>query len=173
MFPIKMSLSKLVEPCVFTHHAFQWEGTLDKSLRSKCFLQNKGLKTSTEGMQVVQNDNTVVHCPKIRAFLSVLTWQPLPWQLNWVICPCRCCSSVNTLKDRVQEEECENLRLAAMSPTKFIIFSVIPLHLHTPFDYYQHVWIIYHLRAPPCGCFFPSVCLTMWTLVPVYRCWTG
>ena len=132
MFPIKMSLSKLVKPCVFTHHAFQWEGTLDKSLRSKCFLQNKGLKTSTVGMQVVQNDNTVVHCPKIRAFLSLLTWQPLPWQLNWVICPCRCCSSVNALKDRVQEEECENLRLGAMSPTKLIIFSVIPLHLHTP-----------------------------------------
>lgn len=32
--------------------------------------------------------------------------------------------------------------------------------LSQAFDDQPHLWLNYHLREPPCGCLFPSFCLT-------------
>lgn len=164
MFPIKMSLSKLLEPCVFAHRAFQWKGTLGKCLKCKCSLQRKGSKSIIKWSSMIIRLRIV---QKSWAFLSVLTWQLLLWQLNWVICPCRCCSSINAVKDKsagrgVWKEKAQ-CNASYNTDRPFCHSSPLTRSFFFFFYHHQHLWLICHLRAPPRGRLFPGVCLTLWT----------
>ena len=100
------------------------------------------------------------------AFLSVLTWQLLLWWLNWVICPYRWCSSIHAMKDKVQGRECvETSTVKCLQQYKH--YFCYAFGLSHSINLHQQSYHGSHLRAPPCGLPFPTVCLSssegMWS----------
>lgn len=113
---------------------------------------------------MVQYDNTDA-VQKLWAFLSVLTWQLLLRQLNWVICPCRWCSFILAMKDKVQKWLFVKAGSVKCIPQYKSLF-MLSLCSYS-FIYDKHLWHSSPLRAPPTGCPLLSVSLTsFFFLVP-------
>lgn len=116
-----------------------------------------GNRHSARHNLTVRRNNAGTGCPKIMGIHKcVSTWQLLPWQPNWVRCPCRCLLSVLSLKDRGQGEEFEKKRLGSTPRTLRSSFLSL-LFSHTL------LWIsARRLRAPPCGSLFSHRCSHFW-----------
>lgn len=116
---------------------------------------------------MVQYDNTVAFCPKILGISECVDMATvamatelghMSMQMLFI--------HLNAMKDRVQGEECQREGLSATPRKILMLISVIPLLLHTLLIIINTRGLIYHLRAPPCGCMY-TVSLhvhTVWCL---------